>query len=155
MEAAFYSLEQAESLDNVPGFLVLQLSSLWQDKHKKALEKYHSITHTQFAILASIHWLSMHDSKKLTQIGLSRHIKMDPMTISQTIKGLEKKELVTRITHPLDVRAKMIHLTPAGEKLIKEAENTIMQVEHRFFEVLGKDLPEFNRYMRTIIAANE
>ena len=74
------------------GFLLWQVTNLWQREIKKALQKY-DLTHSQFVLLASIHWLTLQD-QSVTQILLSSHTKIDPMTTSTVLRTLQKKELV-------------------------------------------------------------
>ena len=60
------------------GFLLWQVTNLWQREIKKALEKY-DLTHSQFVLSASIHWLTL-DKQNVTQTSLSNNPKLDPMT---------------------------------------------------------------------------
>lgn len=76
------------------GFLLWQVTNLWQREIKKALEQY-NLTHSQFVLMASIHWLTLHE-QEVTQIVLSAHTKIDPMTTSTVLRTLQQKELVKR-----------------------------------------------------------
>ena len=69
-----------EKTEESSGFLLWQVTNFWQREIKKALEKY-ELTHSQFVLLASIHWLTL-DKQNVTQILLSNHTKIDPMTTS-------------------------------------------------------------------------
>jgi len=145
-----FSIKQLE--DN-SGFLLWQISSLWQQKQKKALEANYNITHTQYVLLASIYWLTLHD-EEVTQVSLSAHTKIEPMTISQVLKVLQKKEYIYRQPHSKDTRAKAVYLTPQGKKLMKDAIVTIESIDARFFEVLGKNVNKFNSTMQKLIKDN-
>lgn len=150
-----YSYEDLKDPNNDIGFLILQVSNLWEQNHKKILKQY-QLTHSQFAVLASIYWLSIHKNLPITQIKLANHIKTDPMNISQTIKGLEKQELVIRTICPTDVRSNMLTLTSKGEKLIEKAIKTIYDGEERFFKILGKNNSiHFKNYLMKLIKNNE
>jgi hypothetical protein len=46
------------------GFLLWQVTNLWQREIKKALERY-ELTHSQFVLLTSIHWLTL-DNQNVT-----------------------------------------------------------------------------------------
>jgi len=48
------------------------------------------------------------------------------------INALEKRELVERHPHPRDGRAMGLHLTAAGEKLMRDAERTAAELEAAF-----------------------
>jgi DNA-binding MarR family transcriptional regulator len=45
------------------------------------------------------------------------------------INALEKRELVHRQPHPRDGRAMGLHLTPTGQKLMRDAERTAAELE--------------------------
>ena len=45
------------------------------------------------------------------------------------VSALEKKDLITRLPHPLDGRAVGLHPTPAGQKMMRGAEKTATQLE--------------------------
>lgn len=145
-----FSIEQLE--DN-SGFLLWQLSSVWQQKQKKALETIHNITHTQYVLLASIYWLTTHD-EEVTQISLSTHTKIEPMTVSQVLKVLQKKGYIFRQPHSKDTRAKAVYLTSEGKNLMKDAIVTIEGIDARFFESLGKNINKFNTMMQKLVKYN-
>lgn len=75
-----FSVDKAEESS---GFLLWQVTNLWQRAIKKALEEY-GLTHSQYVLLASIHWLTLH-KQEVTQIVLSAHTKIDPMTTSTVL----------------------------------------------------------------------
>jgi DNA-binding MarR family transcriptional regulator len=52
-----------------------------------------------------------------------------PPNLVGMINALEKRELVERQRHPRDGRAMGLHLTPAGQKLMRHAERTAAQLE--------------------------
>src|SRR5689334_9465151 len=101
-----FSVEKPEESS---GFLLWQVTSLWQRSIKKALEQY-GITHSQFVLMASIHWLTLH-KQEVTQIVLSAHTKIDPMTTSTVLRTLQQKKLIIRQEHTTDTRAKLVALT--------------------------------------------
>jgi DNA-binding MarR family transcriptional regulator len=45
------------------------------------------------------------------------------------VNALEKRGLILRRPHPRDGRAMGLHLTPAGQKLMRDAERTAAQLE--------------------------
>ena len=45
------------------------------------------------------------------------------------INGLDQRGLIVRRPHPRDGRAMGLHLTPAGQKLMRDAERTAAQLE--------------------------
>ena len=144
-----------ENLDDDPGFLMLQVSRLWEEYHDRALKKYYDISHMQYAVLASVYWLVLHGTEEVTQTVLAKHTKVDPMTVSQIFKVLETKGYIFRQTHSSDVRAKAVFLTQAGRDLMDKAIKTIDVVDNRFFSVLGKNKKYFNQYMVGLLKAND
>jgi DNA-binding MarR family transcriptional regulator len=52
-----------------------------------------------------------------------------PPNLVGMINALEKRELIQRQPHPRDGRAVGLHLTPAGQKLARDAERTATELE--------------------------
>ncbi|SEW50998.1 MarR family winged helix-turn-helix transcriptional regulator [Chitinophaga arvensicola] len=142
---AFGVEEAADS----PGFLLWQVTSLWQREIRKALEKY-DLTHSQFVLLASTMWL-MQQGEPVTQILLSAHSKIDPMTTSTVLRTLQTKGLLERKEHTTDTRAKTVALTTTGEKLARQAIKTVEQFDTDFFQALGSKLGDFNKKLRLLL----
>jgi DNA-binding MarR family transcriptional regulator len=135
-----FSFEDAEDSS---GFLLWQVTNLWQREIKKALEKY-DLTHSQYVLLASIHWLTLHQ-EDVTQILLSSHTKIDPMTTSTVLRTLQNKGLLQRQEHSTDTRAKTVALTDEGKKIIKQAVKTVEKFDADFFSPLGDKTTDFNK----------
>ncbi len=135
------------------GFLLWQVTNLWQREIKKALEKY-DLTHSQFVLLASIHWFSL-INQNVTQILLSNHTKIDPMTTSTVLRTLQAKGLITRQEHETDTRAKTVILTEAGLQKIKPAIVTVEQFDKLFFGSLGSQTEDFNNKLITLLETGD
>ncbi|MBO9731250.1 MAG: MarR family transcriptional regulator [Chitinophaga sp.] len=138
-----------QSAEESPGFLLWQVTSLWQREIRKALEKY-DLTHSQFVLLASVMWLTQ-QHEPVTQILLSAHSKIDPMTTSTVLRTLQTKGLLERREHATDTRAKTVALTAAGEKVTRQAIKVVEQFDKDFFEPLGAKTGEFNRKLRVLL----
>ncbi len=138
-----------ETPEESPGFLLWQVTSLWQREIRKALEKY-NLTHSQFVLLASMLWLAQ-EEKNITQVLLSNHTKIDPMTTSTVLRTLQKKGLILRKEHVTDTRAKTVALTPAGEKMAKLAVKTVEEFDGNFFKILGSRTAELNKHLNTLL----
>lgn len=134
------------------GFLLWQVTNLWQREIKKALEKY-DLTHSQFVLMASIHWLVM-NSQEVTQIVLSAHTKIDPMTTSTVLRTLQQKGFVQRREHHTDTRAKTVELTPAGINTIKEAVIAVEAFDREFFSVLGNNQTGLRKNLLHLLEGN-
>lgn len=141
-----FSVEKAEESS---GFLLWQVTNLWQREIKKALEKY-ELTHSQFVLMASIHWLTLH-KQDVTQVLLSSHTKIDPMTTSTVLRTLQTKGLLQRQEHLTDTRAKTVELTENGKKIIKQAVKTVETFDKTFFATLGDNTKIFNEQLLTLL----
>jgi DNA-binding MarR family transcriptional regulator len=104
-------------------------------------------------MLASIHWLTL-SKKNVTQILLSAHTKIDPMSTSTVLRSLQEKGLLKRQEHETDTRAKTVSLTDKGVKLINQAVKTVEQYDDQFFSPLGKQKKEFNKNLADLLSGN-
>lgn len=118
-----------------PGFLLWQVSTIWQRQIKKALDVY-DISHSQFVIMALALWFSAHNYSA-TQVLIADWSKLDKMTISKALKKLEGMKLIDRIGHDKDLRAKTVILTNKGKELLKELVPIIEEVDHKFFDEIS------------------
>jgi len=141
-----FSVKKAEESS---GFLLWQVTNLWQREIKKALEQY-GLTHSQFVLLASIHWLTLH-KQEVTQVVVSNHTKIDPMTTSTVLRTLQQKGFIQRQEHLTDTRAKTVGLTEEGKKIIKKAVITIEKFDTVFFSLPGIKIKELNKYLSIIL----
>lgn len=115
------------------GLLFWQTLTLWRRKIKDILMP-HGITHTQYVILAVTQYLNI-DRDGVSQKTISDFSMIDTMTISKTIRLLEKKELVKRVNNETDTRAKSIQLTENGEVILKTVVPLVEKVDELFFRV--------------------
>ena len=145
-----FSFEKAEDSS---GFLLWQVTNLWQREIKKALEKY-NLTHSQYVLIASIHWLTL-KSHDVTQVLLSSHTKIDPMTTSTVLRTLQMRGLLERQEHATDTRAKTVALTGDGKKIVKQAVKTVEAFDKDFFSVLGVKAATFNNQLLTLLRNGE
>lgn len=144
-EKSSFIVEKAEDSS---GFLLWQVTNLWQREIKKALEQY-DLTHSQYVLMASIHWLQL-QKQEVTQIVLSSHTKIDPMTTSTVLRTLEKKEYIKRKEHKTDTRAKTIQLTKKGTEIIKLAIVAVENFDNDFFSKLGNKT-DFNSQLQKLV----
>ncbi len=117
-----------------PGFLLWQTTTTWQRLIKKALEP-HNISHAQFVIMALLLWFEKHQYDT-TQVLIANWSKLDKMTVSKAVKRLVIQELVTRVEHKIDSRAKTVCLTHRGKELVRKLVPIIESVDTNFFETL-------------------
>lgn len=144
-KAPFSVTEAHES----PGFLLRQVTMLWQ-RRIAAVLRPHELTQVQFALLASVLWLSRTESS-ITQAQLARHAKLDTMMTSQVLRALEGRGLVVRHAHPSDTRAKTLALTKKGRTVSCRMVPLIEQADAAFFNALGARRAQFNGSLRSLI----
>ena len=146
-QAPFTESEANES----PGFLLWQVTALWQRQVSRALRP-HDLTQVQFAILASLLWLTRREDD-VTQARLATHARLDVTMTSQVLRTLEARRLLDRRAHPSDTRAKVLRLTAAGRALALKAVPDVEAADAAFFAALGAGGPEFNRRLLALIGA--
>ncbi|MDR1182137.1 MAG: MarR family transcriptional regulator [Bacteroidales bacterium] len=144
-----FSVQKAEDSS---GFLLWQVTTLWQRRIRDALVQY-DLTHSQYVLMASLHWLTLHN-REVTQIVLSRHSKIDPMTTSSVLKTLLKKGFVSRQEHATDTRAKTINITDEGKEIVKKAVVTVETIDREFFALLDNRISVFNECLFALIEEN-
>lgn len=96
------------------GLLFWKTSVLWQRKIKEVLQPL-DLTHTQFVILAVVEELS-EIIDEITQKMISDFSMIDVMTVSSTIRLLEKKKYICRLASENDTRAYSISNTKMVRK---------------------------------------
>jgi MarR family transcriptional regulator, organic hydroperoxide resistance regulator len=141
-----------ESADESSGFLLWQVTTLWERSIKKLLVEF-EITHPQFVIMASLLWL-LRSREDVMQIDLSSHSQIDPMTTSQILRTLETKQFLSRHAHYSDTRAKSIVFTEKGLKTIKQAVKAVEKFDQQFFSVLDEKQSNFNKLMVRLVKGN-
>ena len=138
--------------EDSPGYLLGQLTMLWQRKQKRVLDPL-DLTHTQFVLLCALAWLSR-ESDQVTQVDIANLGNTDRMMVSKVLRTLEEKQFITRREHPTDTRAKTIRLTRDGEKVLQKAIIRVEEVDLEFFSKLGKNIGAFNTTMLNLIRDN-
>ncbi len=141
-----------KTAEDSSGFLLWQVTTLWQRGIRKSLDNI-DITHPQFVLLASLLWLSR-QKESVTQIDLSQHSKIDPMTTSAIIRILQRKQLIQRQEHQTDTRAKTITLTENGIKITRKAIQIIEKFDTIFFQPLGGKTQNFNKGLLALLSSN-
>lgn len=145
---ADWPFSEKEANDST-GFLVWQLTTLWQRAISDQLKPY-GLTQVQFVLLAGLLWLSDRE-KHVTQVMLARHSKLDVMMTSQVLRALESRGLLLRRSHPTDTRAKALELTQAGRDVTVAALPAVEGVDDTFFGEKGEKRKAFNRELLRLI----
>ena len=140
------------SPEESPGFLLWQVTMLWQRRIKRALAPL-GITHTQFVLLAALGWLSEKEGT-VTQARLADHSKTDRMMVSKVLRTLEGKGLLQRQAHETDTRAKSLALTDQGRQLLQQAIKVVENNDLEFFTVIEGGLSGFISNMQELMEKN-
>jgi DNA-binding MarR family transcriptional regulator len=134
------------SLDQNPGHLLWQVSSLWQRRQRAALAPL-GLTHVQFALLSGALHLARAGGPP-TQARLAAHARADVMATSKAVRALEARGLVRREEEPADTRAWRVLVTPAGRALAERALEASEAADAAFFAALGDRLRGFTAALR-------
>ena len=135
-----------------PGFLLWKISNAWQRRLRVALQPY-ELTHSQFVLLATATWFGAEET--LTQARLAELSGIDPMTTSQVLRALQAAQLIQRVDHPEDPRAKAISVTKAGRDLARKAVVAVEEADTAFFEPLGGDTKLLVAMFQSLVEGNE
>jgi len=147
------ALKLGGEAETIPGFLLWQLSKLWQRHLTLALQDL-QLASTQAVILANALRFS-EEGRQVTHAMVSDATKVDRMTTSQSLRSLERKGYVTRVAAPGDKRAYLITLTPKGREVAFAAIQRLAETHRAFFKPLQDQTAEVVGYMQKLIDANE
>ena len=142
-----------KSPNDSPGYLLGQVTMLWQRKLKKVLDPL-NLTQTQFVLLAALGWLSK-TNENVTQIDIANQSNTDRMMVSKVLRTLQEKKFISREEHRTDTRAKVIKLTNEGATTLQKALAAVENADIDFFSVLGNNLPDFNLNMVNLIEEHQ
>ncbi len=121
--------------ENAVGFVMWRITARYQREVDRALTLL-DLTNLQFITLALVAWFGR-DDVPVTQIALARSAGIHPMQVSQTLKALEAKKMVSRRTSKSDSRAKRIEVTSSGLQTLQEALPRVIEVQHHLFGKAG------------------
>ena len=122
--------------ENAVGFVIWRIAARYQREADRALAPL-GITNLQFVTLALVAWLGR-SGESVTQIELARFGGIHPMQVSQTLKILERKDLLTRRRSSSDTRAKQLEVTRTGLKTLRQALPAMIDVQSRLFGEAGR-----------------
>lgn len=140
--------------EDSPGFLLWQVTTMWQRRIKDALNAY-NISHAQFVIMAIIRWFEKTEQIP-TQVLIADFSKLDKMTISKSLKKLSVDGYILRATLKEDTRAKCSWLTKEGRDLVANLVPMVEKIDEEFFGVLENDeqqklLDSFQKLKKNLI----
>lgn len=123
-----------DKAEDSPGFLLWQLSTMWQRSVRKTLDA-HDVSHPQFVVMAITLWF-MENNLELTQAKVIQMSKLDPMTVSNVAQKLEQLKYLKRGESQKDSRAKALTLTPLGIHLVQKLIPLVEGVDQKCFDTL-------------------
>lgn len=147
------TLKLGDEAETIPGFLLWQVSKLWQRHLTLALQDL-QLASTQAVILANALRFS-EEGRQVTHTMVSDAAKVDRMTTSQSLRSLQQKGYVTRVAVPGDKRAYLIQLTPKGRRVALAAIERLAVTHRAFFKPLENQTAEVVGYLQKLIEANE
>jgi DNA-binding MarR family transcriptional regulator len=128
-----------DKAEESPGFLLWQVTNLWQRDIRNALVQV-DLTHVQFVLMASCQWLNdQSEPPGVTQVQISQHAKIDVNVTSKVLRTLETRNLILRNPHLTDTRANVITLTPEGKLVISKAMIIVENTDRQFFSKIGAE----------------
>jgi DNA-binding MarR family transcriptional regulator len=135
-----------------PGFLIWQITNLWQRGQRAALKDL-GLTHVQFVLLAVLTWLTHAEYPEgLSQVQLAQHAQVDVMMTSQVVRALVAKGLLDSTQHPRDARANLLRVTDNGRAIVGPAIQRVEAADRAFFAPLGEDLLGFVEHLQRLLA---
>lgn len=137
------------SAEESPGLLLWQVTNRWQAAQRAALKPY-DLTHVQFVLLASLTWLHGAAGGPVTQKALADHAATDPMMTSQVLRALEARDLLRRLPHPSDRRARALAPTDSGAALANRAVAAVEGCDRAFFAALGNGVGAFTEALHAL-----
>jgi DNA-binding MarR family transcriptional regulator len=143
----FQTISDFDSPEQSPGFLLWQVSSSWRRQIEQVLKNF-DLTHPQFVVLANLAWLGR-SNEQITQKELAQQVFIDTATLSQIIRGLEKKTLIKRVRIEGDERAKYPVITETGASLITQALPIVEACDKEFFSKL-KHPQDFTNHLKLL-----
>lgn len=121
--------------ENNAGFLLWQVSNLWQRSIRERLEPL-GLTYVQYLLLSGLTWLREREDS-VNQARLAQFCKTDPMMTSQVLRALERAGLIRRRRDDADNRARALDVTRAGIATLNKALVERAAAERDFFGADG------------------
>ena len=146
-------LKLGSKTETIAGFLLWQVSKLWQQRLALSLQDLR-LPPTQAVILANVLRLT-EEGGEVTQSSLSKATKVDRMTTSQTLRSLEEKRLITRLSSPIDSRTNQIRLTDRGRETAFKAVSRLAAAHEAFLRPLKDDKAKMVTYLQRLVRAND
>lgn len=110
----------------------------------------HNVTPVQYACLSEIARQPGVDATRLASA-----VAFDRSTLGNVLERLESKGWVDRRPSPEDRRAKLLHITPAGERLLDAIEPAVQATQRRLLRPLSPaDRKTFLQLIGALVEGN-
>ncbi len=134
--------------ENRLALLIWQTSNLWQSKVRFKL-KESEITLNEYLILETIYLLQQ-DNINITQQDICKNASIDRSVVSLRVSKLEEKKLISK-QQPQDKRSDSLILTTAGNDLIGNIIDNIIELENELFNKLGSEIFNFTNSLKLLL----
>lgn len=118
------------------GFVLWRVTHRFERDLEQALRPL-DLTHLQFTLLALVAWTQKQGGIP-TQAELARAGDIHVMQVSNVLKALERKALISRSVAEGNVTAKSVTLTAEGLERLRGAFPIAINVQHRLFGEAGR-----------------
>ena len=134
--------------ENRLALLIWQTSNLWQSKVRHKL-KESEITLNEYLILETIYLLQQ-ENINITQQDICKNASIDRSVVSLRVSKLEEKKLISK-QQPQDKRSDSLILTAAGNDLINNIIDNIIELENEIFNKLGSEIFNFTNSLKLLL----
>ena len=134
--------------ENRLALLIWQTSNLWQSKIRNKL-KESKITLNEYLILETIYLLQQ-ENINITQQDICKNASIDRSVVSLRVSKLEEKKLISK-QQPQDKRSDSLILTTAGNDLINNIIDNIIELENELFNKLGSEIFNFTNSLKLLL----
>ena len=134
--------------ENRLALLIWQTSNLWQSKVRHKL-KESQITLNEYLILETIYLLQQ-EKINISQQDICKNASIDRSVVSLRVSNLEEKKLISK-QQPQDKRSDSLILTAAGNDLINNIIDNIVELENELFNKLGSEIFNFTNSLKLLL----
>ena len=134
--------------ENRLALLIWQTSNLWQSKVRNKL-KESEITLNEYLIIETIYLLQQ-ENINITQQDICKNASIDRSVVSLRVSKLEEKKLISK-QQPQDKRSDSLILTEAGNDLINNIIENIVDLENELFNKLGSEIFNFTNSLKLLL----
>lgn len=142
-------MQKNNDISDLTGHLLWRLSQKWQRDLRDRLLEVELSYHETLVLSKLVELVTA--SNKVTQNQLCKSTGLDKMIVSNTVKSLLSKSLITSKTHQSDSRSRILSPTEDGKSQLSYAEDILTSYNRRFFSILEPHTDILNAYLRTLL----